>query len=71
MKIMFKNQFKRIGSLALMTAVLLVSCTDLEIEETDSIFSEGGEGFNGVADPAGSLTSLNDSHIFNWSNRML
>jgi len=57
---MFKNQFKRIGSLAIMTAVLMVSCSDLEIKETDSIFTDSGDGFNGVADPAGSLTSLND-----------
>ena len=62
MKIMFKNQFKRIGSLAILSAVLLVSCTDLEIKETDSIFSEtGGDGFNGVADPAASLTNLNNN----------
>lgn len=61
MKIMFKNQFKRIGSLAVLSAVLLVSCTNLEIKETDSIFTEGGDGFNGVADPAGSLTNLNNN----------
>ena len=62
MKIMFKNQLKRIGSLAVLSAVLLVSCTDLEIKETDSIFSETGDGgFNGVADPAASLTNLNNN----------
>ena len=32
MKIMFKNQMKRFGSLALLSAVLLISCTDLEIK---------------------------------------
>lgn len=61
MKIMFKNQLKRIGSLALLSAVLLVSCTDLEIKETDSIFSESGDGFNGVADPEGALQALNNN----------
>lgn len=62
MKIMFKNQFKRIGSLAILTAVLLTSCTDLEIKETDSIFSAGGdEGFNGVEDVALALTNLNNN----------
>ena len=61
MKIMFKNQIKRFGSLALLSAVLLVSCTDLEIKETDSIFSESGEGFSGVADPAGALQNLNNN----------
>ena len=61
MKIMFKNQFKRIGSLAVWAGILLVSCTNLEISETDSIFSESGDGFNGVEDPATSLTNLNNN----------
>ena len=61
MKIMFKNQLKRIGSLAIMSAVLLVSCTDLEIKETDSIFTESGDGFSGVADPEGALQGLNNN----------
>ena len=61
MKIMFKQYIKRIGSLAILSAVLLVSCTDLEIKETDSIFSAGEEGFNGVVDVEGSLTSLNNN----------
>lgn len=58
---MFKKEFKRIGSLAILSAILLASCTDLEIKETDSIFSEAGEGFSGVADPAASLVNLNNS----------
>lgn len=61
MKIVFKQYIKRIGSLAILSAVLLVSCTDLEIKETDSIFSAGEEGFNGVVDVEGSLTSLNNN----------
>ncbi len=61
MKIMFKNQMKRFGSLALLSAVLLVSCTDLEIKETDSIFSDSGDGFTGVADPNGALQNLNNN----------
>ena len=61
MKIMFKNQLKRIGSLAMMSAVLLISCTDLEIKETDSIFTDSGDGFNGVADPEGALQGLNNN----------
>ena len=61
MKIMFKNQFNKIGWLAVVGAVLLVSCSDLEIKETDSIFAESGGGFNGVADPASSLTNLDNN----------
>ncbi len=52
---------KRFGSLALLSAVLLVSCTDLEIKETDSIFTETGDGFSGVADPEGALQNLNNN----------
>lgn len=58
---MFKNQFNKIGWLAVVGAVLLVSCSDLEIKETDSIFAESGGGFNGVADPASSLTNLDNN----------
>lgn len=59
---MFKKYIKRIGSLAILSALLLVSCTDLKIEETDSIFSAGGdEGFNGVEDVEGSLTNLDNN----------
>lgn len=45
----------------MMSAILLVSCTDLEIKETDSIFTESGEGFDGVADPQGALQGLNNN----------
>lgn len=61
MKNMLKNKIKRIGSLGILAAVFLVSCTDLEIKETDSIFTDSGDGFAGVADPAGSLTNLNNN----------
>ncbi len=44
--------------LALSSAVFL-SCTNLEIEETDSIISEdSGTGFTGVSDPAGAVDEL-------------
>ena len=38
----------------------LISCTDLEIEETDSIISEGGgdSDFPGLSDPASALSDL-------------
>jgi hypothetical protein len=38
--------------------VLMWSCTDLEIEETDSIIAESSGEFTGVTDPAGSLDGL-------------
>ncbi len=55
-----KNNFKFIAILA--SSVLVLSCTDLEIEETDSVFSlDAGSEFTGVSDPAASLTSLAQS----------
>ena len=46
----------------LASSVLVLSCTDLEIEETDSVFSlDAGSEFTGVSDPAASLTSLAQS----------
>ena len=55
---MKKRQIKLNLLLALM-AIITFSCTDLKIEETDSVFIEsaGGE-FTGVADVASSLTNL-------------
>ncbi len=62
MKIIFKQQINKIGLLALMSALFVISCSDLEIKETDSIFSEGGGGgFNGVEDVEGSLQNLNNN----------
>jgi len=39
-------------------AVVISSCTDLKIEETDSIFSEASGGFTGVADVTSSLDNI-------------
>lgn len=41
--------------LTLLSMIALVSCTDLEIEETDSIISEG---FQGLADPTSTVDEL-------------
>lgn len=55
------------GLYSFVLALFMVSCTDLEIKETDSVFSEGGdEGFSGVEDVAASLTNL-----YNGINGML
>jgi hypothetical protein len=51
---MKRSQLK-IYLLTLMTVVGLTSCTDLEIEETDSIISEG---FTGLADPSSTVDEL-------------
>ncbi|MEM9686798.1 MAG: RagB/SusD family nutrient uptake outer membrane protein, partial [Bacteroidota bacterium] len=47
----------KIGMLSFMAALITISCTDLEIEETDSVFSPSGE-FEGVEDVPGALTNL-------------
>ena len=48
--------FTKRGLMTVLSALLIISCTDLEIEETDSIFEES-DGFSGV--PAeSSLTQL-------------
>lgn len=45
-----------------LTTFLAVSCTDLEIDESDSIISEtGNEGFTGVSNPAGAVDELYNS----------
>jgi len=44
-------------------SLLTVSCTDLAIEETDSIIAEGSTVFEGVADVDASITNLyNDTY---------
>ena len=59
MKIMFKQQFIKIGLLSVMSGIFMIACTDLEIEETDSIFSGGGdEGFSGVENAVASLQNI-------------
>ena len=49
-----KNNFK-ILTLSILSLVGVTSCTDLEIEETDSIISDG---FQGLADPSSTVTNL-------------
>ena len=51
---MKKNQFKIYFTCLLMVAGL-VSCTDLKIEESDSIISEG---FQGLADPSSTIDEI-------------
>ncbi|MDC6365508.1 MULTISPECIES: RagB/SusD family nutrient uptake outer membrane protein [Flavobacteriaceae] len=55
---MKRNQLKLFYMVAL-SAALTISCTNLEINETDSVFPEDtGGGFSGVEDPASSVTAL-------------
>jgi len=59
---MIEKQLKRIGLLSMMTALFMISCTNLEIKETDSIHSSGGDGgFSGVEDVDASVTNLYNS----------
>ena len=51
---MKRNQFK-IYVLAFLSVLGLASCTDLEIEETDSIITEG---FQGLTDPSSTIDNL-------------
>lgn len=51
---MKNNKFKRF-SIALVTALAVVACTDLEIEETDSFITSG---FVGLENPASALEGL-------------
>lgn len=47
---------------ATLSVALLASCTDLEIDESDSIISEdSGTGFSGVTDPAAQVDGLYNS----------
>lgn len=55
---MKRKNFKNLMVIALSSAFVL-SCTNLEIEETDSIFPETTDsGFNGVEDPGSAVTQL-------------
>lgn len=55
---MKRNRFK-LFALTALSIVLAISCTNLEIEETDSNFPEDtGEGFSGVGDPASQVDGL-------------
>ena len=51
---MKRSQFK-LFFLTFLVVFGLASCTDLEIEETDSIISEG---FQGVADPTSTIDEI-------------
>jgi hypothetical protein len=65
---MKRSQLK-IYLLTLMTVVGLTSCTDLEIEESDSIITEG---FQGLANPSSTVDELYNrvrDHYGNQSNR--
>ena len=65
---MKRSQFK-IYLLTLMTVVGLTSCTDLEIEESDSIITEG---FQGLANPSSTVDELYNrvrDHYGNQGNR--
>ncbi|MBN4048504.1 RagB/SusD family nutrient uptake outer membrane protein [Flavobacteriaceae bacterium AH-315-O20] len=58
MKIMIKKQIKEIGLLTLMSILFMISCTNLEIKETDSIFTISTDEFNGVENVESSITNL-------------
>ncbi len=53
-----KNNNLKLYSLTLLLAIGLASCTDLEIEESDSIISTG---FQGLADPSSAIDDLYNS----------
>lgn len=56
---MITEQIRKIGLLSIMTALFMISCTNLEIKETDSIHSSGGDGgFNGVEDVDAAISNL-------------
>lgn len=58
---------KGIGICTAICAITLTGCTDLEIEETDSLIDRDSQegGFNGVADVAGSI-----DNVYNGFNRI-
>lgn len=55
---MNKKFLNKLSVLAISSALFAVSCTDLEIDETDSVFSEGTGPFSGVTNAEASLTQL-------------
>ena len=65
---MKKFKFKQIGIPAVILLAFIVGCTDLEIEETDSVIDESTSQagvFNGVEDVEASL-----SNVYNGMNRV-
>ncbi len=62
MKRSFLTNLKPVLAIAFLS-ILTVSCTDLAIEESDSIIAEGSTVFEGVADVDASITNLyNDTY---------
>lgn len=57
MKRSFLTNLKPVLAIAFLS-MLTVSCTDLEIEESDSIIADGSTVFEGVADVDASITNL-------------
>ncbi|WP_035335496.1 RagB/SusD family nutrient uptake outer membrane protein [Dokdonia sp. PRO95] len=56
------NNFKRLLALGVLSGVLLTSCTDLEIEATDSIFLDANDStFQGIEDPSSFLDGVYNS----------
>lgn len=54
-----KRNILKVFGLTAVAAALVVGCTDLEIQETDSVFlEEEGGGFTGVADPAAAIENI-------------
>ena len=62
------KKFKNLKYLffVLLGVLSLASCTDLEIEETDSIIDEG---FQGLDDPASALTQLYNNIYGQWADQ--
>ncbi|MDG1571813.1 RagB/SusD family nutrient uptake outer membrane protein [Robiginitalea sp. M366] len=60
------KRYLKYFSLSMLAAFALGSCTDLEIEETDSFISEG---FQGLADPASALDQLYGQVYGQWADQ--
>jgi len=66
MTIMKKDLLTKFFMLNLLTAGLIImGCTDLEIEESDSLIAESGAGFIGVEDVDGAI-----DNVYNGFNRL-
>ena len=67
-----KRRLLKFNMLLIFSAILIISCTDLEIEETDSIIDKttsSGSIFNGVEDPASSVNNLFDGLRSRYENQ--
>ncbi|WP_116771173.1 RagB/SusD family nutrient uptake outer membrane protein [Maribacter litoralis] len=68
---MKRRQYK-LNMLLILSAMSIISCTDLEIEETDSIIDQStasGSIFDGVEDPASSVNNLFDGLRSRYENQ--